>query len=67
MMGQVQNLLSLLQATLPVLVSGQAAGAAAGTTATTNSSDQAGGPSMQGMAAPPCMSIKEWQQLNLKT
>jgi len=71
MMGQVQNLLSLLQATLPVLVSGQGAGAtagqAAGTTATTNSLDQAGGPSMQGMAAPPRMSIREWQQLNLKT
>ena len=71
MMGQVQNLLSLLQATLPVLVSGQGAGAtagqAAGTTATTNSSDQAGGPSMQGMAAPPRMSIRDWQRLNLKT
>ena len=66
MMGQVQNLLSLLQATLPVLVSGHGAGATAGqaarTTATTNSSDQ-----VQGMAAPPRMSIRDWQRLNLKT
>jgi len=66
MMGPVHNLLSLLQATLPVLVSGHGAGATAGqaarTTATTNSSDQ-----VQGMAAPPRMSIRDWQRLNLKT